>query len=923
MRIIFSFCLLIVFSHLLSAQGISLTGRVYSANLPVQEVQVVLEGTGKMVYPNANGFYQLDQVMPGNYFISFDWQGTLHAVRQINITDKDLCLEDITLAAAEGPTKKHEQSNIILISASEEDLESEDVQGVSSLLTASRDVFTSTAAFSFGTFRFRQRGYDSEYANVYLNGLLMNEVESGYARFSNWGGLNDVMRNRDNNVGLAIGPFGFGSVGGFATIDTRASKQLKKTYFSYAATNRDYTHRIMGSYSSGMMPKGWAVTVAASMRYANEGYVEGTFYRGASFFAGVDKKLKEHLLSLTVLGAPTMRGRSSTAVSEVYKITDNKYYNSFWGYQEGGKRNASVATNFQPMAMLTHEWTKPNQMSWLTTVGVQYGRNALTALDWYDARDPRPDYYGYLPSYYKNKDEGLQEALYQYLSDRPELMQIDWDAIYEANRNAADSVVNANGISGNTVYGKKARYLLEERRTDVMRIGMNSVYDRFLNDFISIRAGIGYQFENSNYYKVADDLLGADFHVDINKFAIDEFPNDPNAGQNDLDNLNRIVKQGDRYGYDYDNIFHRASFFGQANFSYNKVDFFGGIGFSMTSFWREGNVRNGQFPDGSAGKSDVLNFFNYGVKAGLAYKINGRNYFILNGQAETRSPQFRDVFVSPRTRNQHVSGDLEEQVYASEAGYYLRTPNVKLKAVFYYTQFMNQTKTLSFFHDDLNSFVNYTLTGIDKRHMGGELGIEYKLMPELSLSAAIAIGQYIYTSRPEATITQDNNSAVLVENETIYLRNYYVGGMPQNAYNVGLRYSSPKFWFANVNANYAHRFWVDPSPARRTQGAVDVIEGQSEQWQAILDQEEIPGNFTVDLFGGYSWKLNKGFKGMKNNHYLYFTIGVNNILNNKSIINTAFEQLRYDFDGKDPERFPTKYAYSPGINYFLNVAFRL
>lgn len=906
-----------------SAQVITLTGRVYSLNLQVQEVKVSLEGMEQSTYPNANGFFELKGVGPGTYFISFDWMGTILAVRQVFVGQDDLCMEDVWLTAPDDLVDRHEQSGITIISASEEDLESENIQGVSSLLTASRDVFTSAAAFSFNVFRFRQRGYDSEYTDVYLNGLLMNEVESGYARFSNWGGLNDVMRNRDQSTGLSAGPFGFGGIGGFSAIDTRASRQRKQTRFSYAIANRDYTHRVMGSYSSGLLPKDWAVTVAASLRYATEGYVEGTFYRAASFFTSVDKKMKEHLLSLTVLGAPSMRGRSSTAVAEVFDITGNKHYNSFWGYQEGEKRNASVATNFQPMAIFTHEWSRPNEMSWITCAGVQYGRYGLTGLDWYDAADPRPDYYAYLPSYYKDKDTDLQASLYQFLKQNPQLLQLDWDAMYEANRNGFDSVPNANGIPGNTVYGKKARYLVEERRNDVLRAGFNSVYDRFINDFISIRAGIGYQYEQNNAYKVVDDLLGADFHVDVNKFALNDFPNDPDLAQNDLNNPNRIVKEGGRYGYDYDNIFHKASLFAQAAFSYRKVDFFAGLGLNYTAFWRNGNVRNGQFSGNSLGKSGVADFLTYGIKAGLTYKINGRNYFVLNGQAETRAPQYRDIFLSPRTRNDKVEGNLEEQVYAFEVGYFLRSPNVKLKAQMFYSQFMNITRTYSFFHGDLETFVNYSLTKMDRRHLGGEIGIEYKVAPSVTLSAAIAIGQYMYTNRPEAIITQDNSAEVLVENETVYLKNYYVGGMPQNAYNVGLSYRSPKFWFANINANYAHRYFVDPSPARRTQGSVDVVPEGSDKWKAILDQQELQGNFTIDLFGGYSWKLNKTFPGMKNNHFLYFTVGVNNITNNKSIISNAFEQLRYDFEGKDPERFPAKYSYAPGINYFINVAFRL
>jgi len=38
------------------------------------------------------------------------------------------------------------------------------------------------------------------------------------------------------------------------------------------------------------------------------------------------------------------------------------------------------------------------------------------------------------------------------------------------------------------------------------------------------------------------------------------------------------------------------------------------------------------------------------------------------------------------------------------------------------------------------------------------------------------------------------------------------------------------------------------------------------------------------------------------------------------VINLAYEQLRYD--AADPGKFPNKYAYGMGLNYFLMVSFR-
>jgi hypothetical protein len=55
-----------------------------------------------------------------------------------------------------------------------------------------------------------------------------------------------------------------------------------------------------------------------------------------------------------------------------------------------------------PIAILTHDW-KISSNAKLTTSGyVTFGKSGQTALNWNDDKDPRPDYYKYLPSYYEN-----------------------------------------------------------------------------------------------------------------------------------------------------------------------------------------------------------------------------------------------------------------------------------------------------------------------------------------------------------------------------------------------------------------------------------------------------------------------------------------------------------------------------------------
>ena len=68
-------------------------------------------------------------------------------------------------------------------------------------------------------------------------------------------------------------------------------------------------------------------------------------------------------------------------------------------------RNARVRKTHEPIAILKYDFTPGHKFNAAATVLYRFGKNGYTALDWYDAQDPRPDYYRNLPSYYFMEDD--------------------------------------------------------------------------------------------------------------------------------------------------------------------------------------------------------------------------------------------------------------------------------------------------------------------------------------------------------------------------------------------------------------------------------------------------------------------------------------------------------------------------------------
>jgi hypothetical protein len=785
---------------------------------------------------------------------------------------------------------------------------------ISGLLQSSRDIFVSTAGFNFGSARFRIRGYDSENLSVMINGTPMNDLETGRASWSNWGGLNDAVRFTEISNGVAASDWSFGGLAGTTNIIARAGNYRKSTNLSYAAANRSYNNRIMFLYATGMQDNGWAFTLSGSRRWSQEGYVPGSFYDSWSYFMSAEKKLNaRHSFGLIAFAAPTKRGYSAISVQEAYDLAGNNFYNANWGYQNGEVRNARVSNYHQPMIQLTHYWTASEKTNIQTTAYTWFGRGGATALDWTEANDPRPDYYRNLPSYWqqRNDQDNYNYYLNRWQNDES-FRQLQWDHFYFANSKNLVTVNNAGGIQGNRVTGNKSKYIVEDRRMDRNQLGLTMNVQHQLASNFRLVGGWSAVSAKTRHHKRLTDLLGGDFWLDIDKYSDQEPFNITSESQSDIRNPNRLVKEGDVFGYDYLANVNNAVVWGQAEYKFRQLEVFAAVELSGTQFWRTGQMQNGKFPDNSYGDSDKNNFFNYALKAGATYALDGRNYLMINGGYLTRAPYFRDAYISPRTRDFVVNNLHSETVFSGDVSYILRAPNLKARVTLYHAQMLDNLWVRSYYHEDLRNFINYIMENADQMSQGVEIGLEANLSPTLSAHAVFGHGMQIFTSRPNVTIAQDNNATLLADNRVVYLKNYYVGGSPQTIASTGLRYNSPKFWFAGVTANYFGNAYFEPNPDNHTAEAMRRYREGDIRIGKLLDQPKLDPGFTLDFFGGKSWRVKGGT--------LLLNVSVNNLLNNKDVVVWGFQQLRTDLN--NPDRFPEKYSYMYGTTYFVNLSFR-
>ena len=837
---------------------------------------------------------------------------------------------------------------VIQLSDSDFDESSTSVNDASTLLHSSRDVFNTIAAFNLGSLRYRIRGNDSKYQDVMINGILMNDPETGRPVFSNWGGLNDAFRNMVLTEGIGRTDAGFGGLGGLTALSTRASQYRKQISLSYAFSNRSYNHRLMASYCTGEIGNGWYLMTAASGRYSKEGYTPGTFYEAASYFLSVEKKINDkHSIDLTVFGAPSQRGGSAPVVQEAYDLTGSNYYNPNWGYQTidaNGtqvKRNSRVSRYHQPMAQLTWYWTPRQETQFTTSAFFFAGPGGQTSLEWGEAPDPRPDYYKNLPSYFATHAHSAAEYEAQKLAwenSDPSITQIDWDALYAANSRHLVTVLNANNTPGNTIQGYGSKYILSERHYDKMQTGGATYFKHEFMPNLILAGGLAFNVSRTHYYEMVDDLLGGTFYYDINKYAENL---ETDECQPNLLNLNHVAKEGDIINYNY--YAHRNSgrLWNQIDYLVGNFDMYLGLQLTFTQIWREGLFENGAFPGAqSLGNDSKHNFLDPAVKAGVTYSINGRNHIVANMAYLFQAPQFRDIYVSPRTRNTVVEGDLKsERINAFDLSYQYRSPEFKFRLTGYYNTYQNLIWNRSFYCENVyvggaetssssykSEFVNFIMTDINQKSVGVEMGAEYKVTPTITLQAAAANGIHVYNNNPVFSVYDDNNTTAYILNKTVYLKDapddapeeakntggYHVSSGPETVASLGIKYNNPKNWWLSLNANYFANMYYDVNPYNHTQeGMLHYAQGDI-RIEDVLAQDPLKPAFTLDFFGGYS----RRYKG----YYFLFTASVNNILNNKNTILFGYDQLR--FNANNPEMFPSKCSYMYGTNFFIGLTVR-
>lgn len=828
------------FASLMSmAQG-TIKGKVVDAQThePLIGATIMLDGTKEGVAADLDGSFVLKTSQSGKVVLVFRSLGYKEMKKEvrlgqnldlgtIGLQTESIGLGDVTVTASVAVNRKTPVAVAVIDPVAIENKLS--TQEFPEILKSTPSIYATKQGGGFGDSRVNVRGFESENVAVMVNGVPMNEMESGRIYWSNWAGLSDVTRSMQVQRGLGAAKVAAPSVGGSINIVTNTTEVKTGGGLSYAIGNDGY-NKISFNVSTGLR-NGWAISILGAKSWGN-GYVQGTEFEGYSYFGNVSKQINDkHMISLTVLGAPQWHNqRSDNLLISEWQKHDNKYkYNAAYGFGLNGQRKVAGFNKFhKPQISLNHYWTINEKSSLSTAFYVSIGRGG--------------GYRGqgnstYRNSWYATGTDGSLNTQFRAADGT-----FDYAGIYELNMNSQNGSLMAmsNNINNHEWYG------------------LLSTYTTQLGQYFNVYGGLDLRYYKGTHKAELVDLYGGEFYMDdYNRKSVSAENNyraaDPNWKYEKL-------KVGDVVFRDYDGFVAQEGVFGQVEFNRNALAAFVAGSVSNTMYWRYDRF----YYDKAHAKSDKADFWSGTIKGGANYNLDGRNNVFANIGYISRAPFFEyAVFLNKENSNELNKDAVNEKIFSVELGYGYRSPVFTANVNLYRTAWMDKSMgaSVTFGQSDERGRIN--MTGVDALHQGVEVEVMVKPVRNLELKGMLSLADWRWNSNATGFLYNDQGQPLTASGEvtefqgdkhakvSVDLKDVKVGNSAQTTFAFGANYEVLKG--LRLGADYTH--WARNYAKFKLQGS-DLANnlGKTMKYETPW---KIPSAGTMDVNMSYRFPFGK------------------------------------------------------------------
>ncbi len=700
---------------------------------------IKVNGDAVTLVVNYVGYVQQEVTVTGSSAGTIRMQATANSINEVVVTANSYAIERETPVAMSTIT-----SDVIIEKASQQEFPE--------LLKSTPGVYaTRGTGGGYGDARINMRGFQSANIAVLINGIPVNDMESGRVFWSNWAGLTDVTRSMQTQRGLGASKVAVPSVGGTINILTKSTDAQKGGFVSQSIGNNNFTKTAF-SLSSGLTEKGWAFSLAGS-RTEGDGWFEGLAFEAYSYFFNISKIINaKHTLSLTGFGAPQYHGsRFERQNIQYYRDAPQGIrFNPNWGILNG--ENKTISGNFyhKPQFSLNHYWTIDETSSLSTALYASFGTGG---------------------------NEFPNNAnLFLGTRTGDEYSPVDIDKLVDQNVASPD---------GNAVA------YLQSNRNDHRWYGMLSTYQKSLTENLDLLAGVDLRYYKGIHYNSVKNLLGAEYVL--------------NSGN--VNNPNFRAQNGDKIGFYNDGIVGWGGGFLQAEYKTGPLAAFVSLAASNTSYKRIDYFR--YLESDPLRESERVNFFGYQAKGGANYNLNENHNVFANIGYFEKAPFFNAVFIN----NQNIPNvnAENEKILSYELGYGYRSSKLSGNVNLYRTTWKDRSFTRSIPGQD-GTPVYANLLGVDALHQGIEVDFRYEPIRRVALTGMVSVGDWTWLNNLDQVEVFDQNQTRVGTVGPITMAGLKVGDAPQTTAALGLDINLTDDFKIGADYNYYANFHSDFNP---------------------------------------------------------------------------------------------------------------
>ncbi len=654
------------------------------------------------------------------------------------------------------------------------------------VLKTTPGVWTTKDGGGFGDAKTNMRGFKSENVAVMVNGIPINDMESGRVYWSNWAGLSDVASNIQTQRGLGAALLSAPSVGGTINITTRSTDAIKGGSVWYGMGN-DGMNNYGIKFSTGLMDNGWAITVLGSRKWG-DGYVQGTNFLSYNYFVNISKVINDsHQISFTAFGAPQEHDQRSnqdgltinewqTYAKRVMNGASPYRYNATYGFDRQGQRRTSQHNTYhKPQISLAHIWQIDDKSSLSTTFYFSLANGSG-----YSGQGRKIGSVNYR-NYWYGASNGIVNTTFRNADGTFAYGQIQ--EMNEASTTGSNMIMSKSNNS-HQWYGLVSTY-------------KNEFFDRKLK----VTGGIDLRYYVGIHNNKIIDLYDGEYYIDDS--SRDDVLPQNNAAAANPEWVYEKLGVGDYVYRHYTGYTQQEGAYvqGELNLLDKKLNLVLSGSLNHVGYKRKDMF----YYDEAHGTTPWYSFMGGTAKFGVNYNIDRHNNVFGNVGYISRAPYFANgVFLSQATSNATNPDPLNEKVFSAEIGYNFRSKIFSAALNAYYTKWMDKTSVRSgTFYSGEHAGDRYVmnLACVDARHMGIEFNCTFIPVKWFEMTGMLSLGNYEWCSNAKGYFynmqgqpIQSNGdvaSGIMAEDHasgTLNQKGIKVGGSAQTTAAIGVTF---------------------------------------------------------------------------------------------------------------------------------------